>query len=316
MRVVGEHYSSIGFATARLQLRPQVSFNRQNPAVIGPSCTELKPPRRLHERQRKRKSQSLGDAFGSHVALTGRFVMGLIALTSNVTDHSNDNGFQFEFHCDKCGNGYMTSFQPSKVGMAGGFLARHPVCSAAPDAGPDRRGGRLPARFNPQPGAIRRLRGPSKRRGPTSSNALDAANGSALSNAGMPSAGFVNLRAPIWTRKLPPLRHKPPSSKSGPRQKRPTKPAEWTWRTPSGRRYVLTAARLHKVQSSAPNAASPSAPKPNAPMQRQDRSRRQVLPGMWGKGVRGEDASAKCRPECKMRVQSAKYCVENAEYLI
>ena len=48
--------------------------------------------------------------------------MGLIAFTSNVTDHSNENGFQFEFHCDKCGNGYMTSFQPSKVGMAGGFL--------------------------------------------------------------------------------------------------------------------------------------------------------------------------------------------------
>lgn len=48
--------------------------------------------------------------------------MGLIQFTNNVTDHSNQQGYQFEFHCDKCGNGYMSSFQPSKVGMAGGFL--------------------------------------------------------------------------------------------------------------------------------------------------------------------------------------------------
>lgn len=48
--------------------------------------------------------------------------MGLIQFTSNVTDHSNANGYQFEFHCDKRGNGYMSSFQANKVGMAGGFL--------------------------------------------------------------------------------------------------------------------------------------------------------------------------------------------------
>jgi hypothetical protein len=27
-------------------------------------------------------------------------------------------GFQFKFHCDKCGNGYMTHFQASTLGMA------------------------------------------------------------------------------------------------------------------------------------------------------------------------------------------------------
>jgi hypothetical protein len=48
--------------------------------------------------------------------------MGLIQFTANVTDHSNQQGYQFEFHCDKCGNGYMSAFQASKVGMAGGFL--------------------------------------------------------------------------------------------------------------------------------------------------------------------------------------------------
>lgn len=48
--------------------------------------------------------------------------MGLIQFTSNVTDHSTQQGYQFEFHCDKCGNGYMSAFQPSKIGMAEGFL--------------------------------------------------------------------------------------------------------------------------------------------------------------------------------------------------
>jgi hypothetical protein len=44
--------------------------------------------------------------------------MGLISFTSNFTDHSNQNGYQFEFHCDKCGNGKMTTFQTSKLGVA------------------------------------------------------------------------------------------------------------------------------------------------------------------------------------------------------
>src|SRR5262249_5748587 len=48
--------------------------------------------------------------------------MALIAFTANYTDHSNSSGFQFEFHCDRCNNGYMTTFQPSRTGMAGGFL--------------------------------------------------------------------------------------------------------------------------------------------------------------------------------------------------
>jgi hypothetical protein len=48
--------------------------------------------------------------------------MAMIRFTSNVTDHSTDKGYQFEFHCDKCGNGVMSSFVASKAGMAGGFL--------------------------------------------------------------------------------------------------------------------------------------------------------------------------------------------------
>jgi hypothetical protein len=43
--------------------------------------------------------------------------MGSIAFTRNYTDHSNDTGYQFEFHCDKCGNGYRSTFQGSALGM-------------------------------------------------------------------------------------------------------------------------------------------------------------------------------------------------------
>jgi len=49
--------------------------------------------------------------------------MGSIAFTRNYTDHSNDTGYQFEFHCDKCGNGYRSTFQASALGV-GSKLAR------------------------------------------------------------------------------------------------------------------------------------------------------------------------------------------------
>lgn len=48
--------------------------------------------------------------------------MALISFTANYSDHSNNSGYQFEFKCDKCGGGYMSTFQPSKAGMATGFL--------------------------------------------------------------------------------------------------------------------------------------------------------------------------------------------------
>jgi hypothetical protein len=43
--------------------------------------------------------------------------MGATAFTRNYSDHSNDTGYQFEFHCDKCGNGYRSSFQASALGV-------------------------------------------------------------------------------------------------------------------------------------------------------------------------------------------------------
>jgi Double zinc ribbon len=43
-------------------------------------------------------------------------------FTRNHRDHSNDTGFQFEFFCDKCGNGHRSSFQTSGVGFAASML--------------------------------------------------------------------------------------------------------------------------------------------------------------------------------------------------
>lgn len=48
--------------------------------------------------------------------------MAIIQFTSNYQDLSTDKGYQFKFFCDKCGNGYLTSFQTSITGMAGGLL--------------------------------------------------------------------------------------------------------------------------------------------------------------------------------------------------
>lgn len=42
--------------------------------------------------------------------------MALIQFTRNHSDHSTPQGFQFEFFCDKCGNGYRTTFQQSTTG--------------------------------------------------------------------------------------------------------------------------------------------------------------------------------------------------------
>ena len=46
----------------------------------------------------------------------------MIAFTKNIRDHSNDQGTQFEFFCDKCGSGRMSDFVPNKLGIAAGFL--------------------------------------------------------------------------------------------------------------------------------------------------------------------------------------------------
>jgi hypothetical protein len=41
-----------------------------------------------------------------------------IPFTSNYTDLSTQRGYQFQFFCQKCGNGYLSTFQASKLGVA------------------------------------------------------------------------------------------------------------------------------------------------------------------------------------------------------
>ncbi|MBV9493457.1 MAG: zinc ribbon domain-containing protein [Acidobacteria bacterium] len=42
-----------------------------------------------------------------------------IRFTGNYEDLSTDRGYQFKFYCEKCRNGYMSTFKNSKIGMLG-----------------------------------------------------------------------------------------------------------------------------------------------------------------------------------------------------
>jgi hypothetical protein len=46
----------------------------------------------------------------------------MIQFVANYEDLSTDRGYQFKFHCDKCGNGYMSRYEASTIGTAGSLL--------------------------------------------------------------------------------------------------------------------------------------------------------------------------------------------------
>lgn len=48
--------------------------------------------------------------------------MAKIEFTRNNSDLSTNQGFQFEFYCDRCGTGYRTRFQTSTIGLVSGAL--------------------------------------------------------------------------------------------------------------------------------------------------------------------------------------------------
>src|SRR5499427_7867178 len=52
----------------------------------------------------------------------GEYAVALIRFTANFDDLSTDRGFQFRFHCDKCGNGYQSRFQPFTAGIVSDML--------------------------------------------------------------------------------------------------------------------------------------------------------------------------------------------------
>ncbi len=45
-----------------------------------------------------------------------------IEFTRNYSDQSTNQGFQFEFYCDRCGTGFRTRFQPSTIGTISSVL--------------------------------------------------------------------------------------------------------------------------------------------------------------------------------------------------
>jgi len=47
---------------------------------------------------------------------------GPVAFTSNYVDQSTREGYQFEFSCLRCGNGYASAFQHSVTGFGGRLL--------------------------------------------------------------------------------------------------------------------------------------------------------------------------------------------------
>src|SRR5262249_33780992 len=49
-------------------------------------------------------------------------VMAHIEFTDNIQDLSTENGFQFKFFCQSCGNGMLSSWQANATGIAGEML--------------------------------------------------------------------------------------------------------------------------------------------------------------------------------------------------
>jgi hypothetical protein len=45
-----------------------------------------------------------------------------VPFTGNVTDLSNENGFQWEFRCNRCGNGFRSPFQQNVASRGRGVL--------------------------------------------------------------------------------------------------------------------------------------------------------------------------------------------------
>jgi membrane protease subunit (stomatin/prohibitin family) len=46
-----------------------------------------------------------------------------IPYTDNYKDHSTEAGYQFEFFCERCGNGYKSGFDASAAGIGGKALS-------------------------------------------------------------------------------------------------------------------------------------------------------------------------------------------------
>ena len=55
---------------------------------------------------------------------------GMVFFTDNYQDRSTRDGYQFEFYCRRCGNGYPSSFQHSSAASAASCSGWAATCSA------------------------------------------------------------------------------------------------------------------------------------------------------------------------------------------
>ncbi len=140
--------------------------------------------------------------------------MAHIEFTDNYQDLSTDNGYQFKFFCQCCGNGYMSSWKANTLGVAGGLLrgAGQPLRRSA---------AAVPARAPTTvqhaiggPAHDSASRRPWRRSSPSSSSASAAASGSARRSAGTRSGASARTARPSSSGSSPPSR--PPSPWSRP----------------------------------------------------------------------------------------------------
>ena len=75
------------------------------------------------DRRRRRRRHQRGPVSRFGVWPLNHRPMSTTAFTRNYTDHSNQEGFQFEFFCDKCGSGVRSAFVLSKLGMAADLVS-------------------------------------------------------------------------------------------------------------------------------------------------------------------------------------------------
>jgi hypothetical protein len=47
----------------------------------------------------------------------------MVPFTNNYTDRSTEDGYQFEFFCQRCGNGYASTFEKTVAGFGGRLLS-------------------------------------------------------------------------------------------------------------------------------------------------------------------------------------------------
>ena len=135
--------------------------------------------------------------------------MSLIQFTRNHTDHSTDNGYQFEFFCDRCGNGFMSEFQPSAHGpcLQRGAHAGQPVRRRAGQRGRVRLRDRTRGPGDRR--TTRRFGKPSRKPNRISANVPSALTGSARPPAGTQSACCASIARPMWKPRWPPRRCRP-----------------------------------------------------------------------------------------------------------